>query len=1146
MCHTVGKGGFVHCHVHTPYSLLDGDAKIQNLMEHVVSIGQTAVATTDHGTTASYYEFQSKAKQAGVKPIFGMEAYIVARGRRLTDKDKVKDRKPYHLLLIAINATGIKNLNALSTIAEQQGFYYRPRIDWELLEAYSDGLVVTSSCMAGEIPQYIMNERDKQTNLPKYGSDENAFELAKQSVQWYLDVFGDRFFFEVQPRFNSPLQDKVNDGIVRLAQYAKNELGVDIPIIATTDAHYVKQSDAKAHDALLCIQTGSRIKDENRMRFDENSYYIMTADEIASFFPQNPEFLTNTVRLANMVDASIESTGYKLPHFAVPEGETPASALRRLVEIGMRWRYGDDAELHRDRVEYELQVIEKMGFPSYFLVVWDLCEYAYRKKIPFNTRGSAAGSIIAYALGITSICPMRNGLLFERFLNPARVSMPDIDLDYPDDRRGEMIAYTKLRYGSENVAGIVTFSVLHGRSALRDTCRVMDIPIPVVNRAVDVIPKLKAPPLETFAEALEENFKEYPALREAFNIAVEIEGLPRHSSVHPAAVVVTDKPVSDYVPLFRSTGKTKELLDGITQYPMDVVESMGLLKIDFLGLKTLTVIRRTLEMIKRRHGVDWDIEEIPYQHSGEPEVDAMIEKALDVIRAGDTVGVFQLEGDAMTSMFKQMQPKNYDNIIAGIALYRPGPMAFIPDYIKRLHGEAPVEYLHPLLEPILRDTYGVIVYQEQVMRIAVDLFGYDGSQADYLRKAVAKKKEKDMAEHRQRFFDNRHIHGLDEEIVQTIWDAVEYFGNYGFNKGHASSYARLTMITALLSALYPAEFLASILEVYLGDFDKLDLVLRACRDKGIDVKAPDVRYSNVGFDIVEEDGKPSIVCGLSLVKNVGLSPATIIVESRHSGMRNIVDVAEAVPLHKVNKKALESLIYAGAFDWTGYSRHMVNALLPSLREHAKSYHATSRSNQPTLFDMTTIDKPTYDLGYHIGVLGDVPDMNIIDKLEREKDLVGFYINERPTDQFLDKLEYYETVDINRIVSESPNDNDYVGHNIYIGGQVTRIHQHLTKNGNQMAFVDVTDYRQSAGVMSVVVFPSQYEYLKSRLVEGAVVLVYGEFQYDYGRYSLPTTDLYVVYSPNDALTPEEMGLDKPVEKPEPGTVQREDYYDDSLI
>ncbi|MBP7356269.1 MAG: DNA polymerase III subunit alpha, partial [Longilinea sp.] len=746
---------FVHLHLHTQYSLLDGFTNIKRLMTRVKELGMPAVAITDHGTMFGVIEFFNAAKEVDIKPIIGLEAYLAPR--RMTDRDARLDKQSHHLLLLAQNMTGYRNLLKIASAAQLEGFYYHPRIDHEFLAAHSEGLICTTGCMAAEVPRIIIDR---------------GAEAARPRLDWYYEVFGrDRFFFELQ-QHPIPELGIINKTLLELGK------SYGARYIATNDAHYINREDARLQDIMLAIQTGSLLNDPNRMRMTDDSYYLRTPDEMKELFAEVPEAISNTLLIAEQCEVDLSSKEYHLPLFPVPEGHTAQTYLRQLCDEGLRRRYGaraDDPEVLR-RLEYELSVINQMGFDAYFLIVWDLCRHARSEGIWYNARGSAAGSQVAYVLDITLVEPLEHGLIFERFLNPGRISMPDIDLDFQDDRRGEMMHYCAVKYGDDHVGQIITFGTLGGRAAVRDVGRVMDIPLSEVDRISKLIPNVpsKAIPIPEAVATIPELKEIYDSadyLRNLIDTAALMEGVVRNAGTHAAGVVITDRPMVDYVPLHRATsGSEDSPIKTVVQFEMSILDSLGLLKVDFLGLSSLTVMQRACALIEQRHSQHFDLGNIPLDDPA----------AFELMGLGHTAGVFQLEGSGMTRFLMQMHPQNLANVIAMVALFRPGPMEFIPAYIRRMHGEERVEYLDPALEPIFGETFGIAIYQEQLMRASVDLAGYTLPESDDLRKAISKKQKDKLLKHREKFIHGASDRGMPTETATQIFDQWEEFARYGF------------------------------------------------------------------------------------------------------------------------------------------------------------------------------------------------------------------------------------------------------------------------------------------------------------------------------------------------------------------------------
>src|SRR5687767_7003042 len=866
---------FAHLHVHTEYSMLDGFSNIKKLVKRVQELNMPAVAITDHGTMFGVIDFYKAAKDAGVKPIIGVEAYMAARS--MADRDSKLDRSSYHLLLLAENETGYKNLLKISSAAQLEGFYYYPRIDHDFLAAHSEGIICTSGCMSAEIPRALLNDNPEE---------------AVRRMNWYYDVFGpDRFFVELQQHNIKEITD-LNRKLL--------ELGVrySAKYIATNDVHYINQSDSRLQDILLAIQTNTLLSDPERMRMTDDSYYLRTPDEMSRLFAEVPEALSNTLLIAERCNVDLGFKGYHLPDFPVPEGFTVETYLRHLCDEGARKRYASRAASPQvqERLDYELGVINKMGFAAYFLIVWDLCRHARENNIWYNARGSAAGSIVAYVLGIALVDPLEHNLLFERFLNPGRISMPDIDLDFRDDRRAEMLDYCVRKYGSDKVAQIITFGTMGTKAALRDVARVNDIPLPEVDRVAKLVPFVSGRQT-TMQDAMavpefKEIYSSQPHLRELIDTAAKMEGTVRNAGTHAAGVVISDKPIVEYLPLHRPTSNSEETpIKTVTQFEMGILEKQGMLKVDFLGLITLSVMAKACDMIEKRHGIKFDLDNIPLDDP----------RSFELMGSGHTAGIFQVEGTGMTRYLVQMKPKTLDNIIAMVALYRPGPMAFIPDYIARMHGEAEVEYRHPLLEPILQETYGITVYQEQIMYTAMNLGGYTASEADDLRKAVAKKKADVLLKHRERFVTGAEQRHIPTAIANQIFDDWEAFARYGFNKSHAADYGVIAVQTAYLKAHYPAEYMAALLSANASITEKVAWYVSEARSMGVRVLAPEINASGWDFEIEDIDNKPNIRFGLGAIKNVGQAAIELIIDERdrNGAFKNLNELARRVDLRAV-------------------------------------------------------------------------------------------------------------------------------------------------------------------------------------------------------------------------------------------------------
>jgi DNA polymerase-3 subunit alpha len=1054
---------FVHLHVHTEYSLLDGLAAPQDLTQRAAEMGMPALAITDHGVMYGVIDFYRAARAAGIKPIIGIEAYLAPRGRR--DRDSRRDSKPYHIVLLAQNQVGYQNLLKLSSIAMLEGFYYKPRIDKEVLEQYGEGLIVTSACASGEIPRLIRQGR---------------MDEARNAASWYRDRFPGQFFLELQEH-DIPELRTLNREVIGIGRE------LDIPLIATNDIHYIEREDAETHDILLCIGTGKVIGEADRMRMDGDTYYMRTPEEMAHLFAEVPEALTNTVRIAEMCDIEIQFGNYHLPHYEVPAEHTARSYLRHLCEEGLRKRYGAEAESAtvRQRLEHELGIIHEMGFDAYFLIVWDLCQAAQRRDIWYNARGSAAGSIVAYGLEITMVDPLANNLIFERFLNPGRVSMPDIDLDFPDDRRGELIEYTIEKYHQENCAQIITFGTLGARAAVRDVGRALDIPLSDVDRVARLIPNIPGKPV-SIKEALEqvsdlrEIYNSTSYIKRLLDSAAKLEGVARHASTHAAGVIVADTDLTTYCPLNRPTkgggevapGEDATSLNAVTQWPMEQLESIGLLKVDFLGLRTLTIMRTACDLIEERHGIAYNLNNIPLDD----------QKIYELLSSGNVSGVFQVEGSGFRRVLKEMRPSRYEHIVAVLALYRPGPMDHIPDYIRRLHGEEEVKYRHPALEPILSETFGITVFQEQIMFAATDLAGYTASEADFLRKAVAKKKEKELLKHRDQFVGGAVERGIPEADARAIFEDWEAFARYGFPKGHAADYAVLTCQTAYLKAQYPVEYMTGLLTVESGNTDKVGFLINECRRMGIEVLPPDINGSRLEFTIeTGADAAESIRFGLGAIKNVGSGPVEEIVAKRgDKPFSDLQDFCRRVDLRIVNRRALECLIKVGALAPFG-TRSKLLAALDRIMGLSARMHEAQDVGQLSLFGETTGVQLEGDEDLFAGLtrIAEPPHRELLDW---EKDLAGTYISENPLMKPMQELGDIVTAQAGNLDEEQPDQT------VTLLGMVRRVRRHQTRKGDDMAFVTLEDL---SGSCDVVVFPRVWEKSKSMWLPDRIVVVCGK-------------------------------------------------------
>jgi len=1082
---------FVHLHVHTEFSLLDGLSRIDKLVNRAKELDMPALAITDHGTMFGVMDFYDTATRAGIKPIIGLEAYLAPRG--MEDRDAKLDRTPFHILLLAQNQQGYLNLLKISSEAQLRGYYYKPRIDWDFLVAHSEGIIATSGCLAARIPRLV-----------EEGRDEDAHEW----IGRFVDVFGtDRFYLELQEH-EIDLQRQLNRWMIDYNRSNHTNVG----LLATTDLHYVGQDDFDIHDTQICIQTGALKSETNRLKFSDNSYYLYSYEEMRQNFGEVPDAIHNSVKIAEMCEVDLDRKGYHLPSFPVPHGFDSKTYLRHLCDKGMDWRYGDswhDDTILIERLERELNIIHDMGFDTYFLIVWDLCEFARHADIWWNVRGSGAGSLAAYALGITNIDPIQNSLLFERFLNPGRVSMPDIDLDYPDDRRGEMIAYTAMKYGEDKVAAIITFGTLGAKAAVRDVGRVLDVPLPEVNRAVSLIPtEAKQKPLMKYVENipdLKQIYDKESHIRSIIDAAKDLQGISRHTSTHAAGVIVADKPLVQYLPLHRLTGKDPSggALKAVTQFPMETCEAIGLLKVDFLGLSTLTILRKAADLIARYHDIHYTMDDIPYRHD-DPRLSEQdrddLDKAFEMMGRGETVGVFQLESTGMQQMLRGMRPKTFENIIAGISLYRPGPMEFIPQYNRRLHGEEETEYRHPRLKSILEETYGIIIYQEQIMQIAGELFGYELGEADLMRRAVSKKKEKELKKHKSIFLERGPNNDIDVESAEAIFDDIEFFANYGFNKSHASDYAVITVQTAFLKCHYPEEYMTALLSVQRDDSTKVATFLEECRRLRIPILPPDVNFSLLDFDIQPdpETGRRGIRFGLAAIKNAGESALSHIVEAvkNDGSFESLVDFCQRVDLRQVGKRAIESLIRVGAMRNFGTRAQLLDAI-DRMVGFSASYHKDQEVGQISLFGEETglVDDS-------LNHLPNVTEYTDREMLRWEKELLGLYVTGRPVDKHRSELEQSSSNSVQQLKQEPEL---YAEKQVWVAGEIVSLRRIYTKNNDAMGVIQLEDWHDSAGTIEVVLFPRTWNKVQALIDsedlrgfdEGEVVSIKGKFDVSRG-------------------------------------------------
>ncbi|NLY70160.1 MAG: DNA polymerase III subunit alpha [Clostridiales bacterium] len=1051
--------GFTHLHVHTEYSLLDGAARIKNLVKAAKELGMDALAITDHGVMFGVIDFYKEAKKQGIKPIIGCEVYTAAR--RMYDKDSGIDKNQGHLVLLAKTNEGYKNLSKIVSLGYTQGFYYKPRIDKEVLKEYSEGIIGLSACLAGDVQSKLLA---------------GDYEGAKKEALSFLEIFGkDNFYLEIQ---DHGLEEEMQ--IRPLIKQLHKETG--IPLVATNDVHYVMQEDARAHDVLLCIQTGKTLEDTDRMRFANDQYYLKNENQMRNLFVDIPEAIDNTQKIAQMCNVEFNFGQLHLPDFIAPDGKDNKSYLRQLCYKGLEERYKEPDDKLKERLEYELTIIEEMGYVEYFLIVWDFINYAKSKGIMVGPgRGSAAGSIVAYCLHITDIDPIKYGLIFERFLNPERISMPDIDIDFCYERRGEVIDYVVNKYGEDKVAQIITFGTMKAKQAIRDVGRVMNISYGEVDSIAKMVPFDLNMTIDKALEMnpeLKEEYESNRTVRDLIDTAKALEGMPRHASTHAAGVVITKNSINEYVPLYLAEKGVS------TQFTMGTIEELGLLKMDFLGLRNLTVIRDALELIKDNYGIDIDFSKMDFDDP----------KVYELISSGDTLGVFQLESSGMRQFMKNLRPDCFEDIVAGIALYRPGPMQSIPTYIENKKNPEKIEYIDKSLEPILSVTYGCIVYQEQVMRIVRDLAGYTYGRSDLVRRAMSKKK-RDVMETEKEFFINGKkdeegnveivgcvANGISKEAAEEIYAQMVSFAEYAFNKSHAAAYAVLAYQTAYLKAHYPVEFMAALMDSVIGDSDQIAKYIRDCESMGIEILPPDVLQSSSKFTV--EDGK--IRFGLLGVKNVGQGVADAIIRMREEKGRpkNIFQFFNNIEICDINKKAIESLIKAGAFDSLNENRAQLLAVYEDLIDSANNDYKRTIKGQLSLFQENS------DIMQDCGYSNKLPDVKNFSKnilISMEKEMLGVYLTGHPLEDYASKIKKIETITTEEIINDEHNEHIFDGMHVTLAGIISDKKTLVTKKNNLMAFIQLEDL---VGSIEVIVFPNIYERHRDLINEDSIVVIKG--------------------------------------------------------
>ena len=1049
---------FAHLHVHTEYSLLDGSNKIKEYVEKIKALGMTAGAITDHGVMYGVIDFYKAAREAGINPVLGCEVYV-APGSRL-DREMVHgEDRYYHLVLLAENNTGYSNLMKIVSKGFVEGYYYKPRVDMEVLEKYHEGIIALSACLAGEV----------QRNLVR-----GMYEEAKEVAYHYERCFGKgNFFLELQDH-GIPEQKLVNQQLLRMSQ----ETGIEL--VATNDVHYTNAEDAEPHDILLCLQTGKKLADEDRMRYEGGQYYVKSEEEMKSLFPYALQALENTQKIADRCHVEIEFGHTKVPHFEVPEGYDSWTYLNKLCHEGLDKRYGADAPKYLQKLDDELAVIKNMGYVDYFLIVWDFIHYAREHDIMVGPgRGSAAGSLVSYTTGITDIDPVRYNLIFERFLNPERVSMPDIDVDFCFERRQEVIDYVVEKYGKDCVTQIVTFGTLAARGVIRDVGRVMDLPYNFVDTIAKAIPNELG---ITIDKALMMNpelrgmYESDESVKKLIDMSRRLEGLPRHTSMHAAGVVISQKPMDEYVPLSRASDGTIT-----TQFTMTTIEELGLLKMDFLGLRTLTVIQNAVRLAEKSSGKKIDMNAIDYNDK----------KVLDSLGTGKTDGVFQLESAGMKNFMKELKPQSLEDVIAGISLYRPGPMDFIPAYIKGKDHPESITYDCPELEPILAPTYGCIVYQEQVMQIVRDLAGYTWGRSDLVRRAMSKKKGKVMEQERKNFvYGNPEenvpgciARGIDEKVANKIYDNMIDFAKYAFNKSHAAAYAVVAYQTAYLKYYYPVEFMAALMTSVLDNTSKVSEYIYTCRQMGIAILPPDINEGEGGFSVSGQ----AIRYGLSAIKSIGRPVIDAIVEERkiRGPFTTLKDFITRLSGREVNKRTIENFIKAGALDGLEGNRRQKMMIYGSLLDALNQEKKTTMAGQMTLFDIAPEeDKAEYEIK--------LPDVEEYDKevlLGFEKEVLGIYISGHPLEEYMERLKKNTNAVTTDFVLDEETGTLKVsdGTKVRIGGMITDKVIKYTKNNKAMAFITLEDL---VGTVEIIIFPKDYERYAKYLENDAKVFVEG--------------------------------------------------------
>lgn len=1042
---------FTHLHVHTEYSLLDGASKIKELVAYAKELGMDSLAITDHGVMYGVVEFYKECVSQGIKPIIGCEVYL----SRTTHLDR-SDRENYHLILLAKNEVGYHNLMRIVSVGGLDGFYYKPRVDKDVLRAYSEGLICLSACVAGEVPRYILNA---------------DLDGARRAIQEYIDIFGrENYFLEVQNHYQKE-DALVNSALRQLAQ----EFGLGL--VATNDAHYVRREDAAAQDILLCLQTNSKINDPDRWRFENDSFYLKSVDEMAELFPEWPEALSNTALIAERCNVQLEFGKLLLPAFPVPEDYNEQSYLRYLCEEALPKRYEAVTDEVRARLEFELKIIHDMGYDAYFLIVWDFINYCREKGIPVGPgRGSAAGSVVAYLLHITNIEPLRYHLLFERFLNPERVSMPDIDTDFCYERRQEVLDYVVRRYGSDRVAQIITFGTLQARAAVRDVGRALDMPYSEVNNIAKLIPRELGITLEKalLSKELREAYETRPEVQRLIDLAKSVEGLPRNFGTHAAGVIIAPSDLREFVPLRR--GAEGDMNSMVTQYDKEKVEELGLLKMDFLGLRTLTVIADCIKFVEQTTGEKIDIDNIPLAD----------EATCAMLRRGETDGVFQLESGGITKLLMDLEPTSFEDLIPLVALYRPGPLGtgMAEDFIAGRHGKRTAVVLHPLMEPILQDTYGVILYQEQVMQITSALAGFTLGQADIMRRAMGKKKAYVLESMRQDFVQGaKKEHNIDEELSQKVFDLLLHFAGYGFNKSHSVAYALVAYQTAYLKAHWPAQYMAAFLNSVISDGDKLAKYIAVCKKADIPILPPDVNESGLNFSVHPQEGRLVIRFGLAGIKGLGEVVVQEIIKTRaqDGSYKSLSDFCNRVNMRMVNTGNFESLIMSGAMDSFGYHRSQLMAVKELAAGQGAALQRDSMSGQLGLFGEEEL-LDAAELSYPA-----IPEYDKDTILKAENELLGFYVTGHPLDEYRAVMRGY--MPLVQFMGETEFKD---GQRVKVAGILTGCNIKITRKGDPMALLTLEDF---TGSYPVIAFSRTYQTDARAIYVGSVVAIEGMLSLD---------------------------------------------------